>query len=272
MRVVRWDNIDIELLKYIYQTKDKRYITKFLNRKWKGIVSKANKLGLYHERSADSLNIEYFNSWSNNMAYVFGFIAADGCMIDSNDNIGFQIHLAKKDLDHLKNIKNELGYDGAIYLNNNSCKLSICSKYLYSKMKQLGLYPRKSIDLKFPYIPGEHLSHFVRGYFDGDGCIGNYFQKGKYKTWYSSFVGSNDFINRLRHILHDNCGIRLVNIKKITNKNAYTIHYSVKDTIKLGKWLYKDSTIYLERKHNKFLQLIRERKDKSGGLGYARTL
>ena len=38
----------------------------------------------------------------------------------------------------------------------------------------LGCIPNKSLTLTFPdFINDELLPHFIRGYFDGDGCIWN---------------------------------------------------------------------------------------------------
>src|SRR3989338_7407870 len=31
--------------------------------------------------------------------------------------------------------------------------------------------PRKSLTLQMPTIPQKYIGHFVRGYFDGDGCV-----------------------------------------------------------------------------------------------------
>lgn len=43
---------------------------------------------------------------------------------------------------------------------------------------QIGVNFRKTFDLKMPNIPDEMIRHFIRGYFDGDGCICKYLIKG----------------------------------------------------------------------------------------------
>lgn len=54
-------------------------------------------------------------------------------------------------------------------------KLSICSQQLSDKASTLGAIPNKSLMLKFPDInifkSKDLIRHFIRGYFDGDGCI-----------------------------------------------------------------------------------------------------
>ena len=53
----------------------------------------------------------------------------------------------------------------------------------------LGCIPNKSLILLPPKLKDEFISHFIRGYFDGDGSIGKY--KNRYKI---TFLGTNDLL------------------------------------------------------------------------------
>jgi hypothetical protein len=52
--------------------------------------------------------------------------------------------------------------------------LRIGNKNLYDSLVTLGLYPSKPLTIHTPSIPRKMVSHFVRGYFDGDGCVSLY--------------------------------------------------------------------------------------------------
>ena len=59
-----------------------------------------------------NINQDYFKKWSRNMAYIFGFWCADGCIYSGRC---FDITLHKKDKYILKKIAEEFKYEGPIY-------------------------------------------------------------------------------------------------------------------------------------------------------------
>lgn len=54
------------------------------------------------------------------------------------------------------------------------CRWSIVNKHLWNTLNNLGCTPQKSLTLKFPNIGSELFISFIRGYFDGDGCLTYY--------------------------------------------------------------------------------------------------
>ncbi len=62
-------------------------------------------------------------------------------------------------------------------------RLQIGSKVMFHDLLSLGLMPNKSLVLQMPKVPTEFLRHFVRGYFDGDGCahLGEHWAKDRNK-------------------------------------------------------------------------------------------
>ena len=49
---------------------------------------------------------------------------------------------------------------------------NIFSKHLAEQLAKIGCPPRKSFILKYPdWLDKDLRSHFIRGYFEGDGCI-----------------------------------------------------------------------------------------------------
>ena len=52
------------------------------------------------------------------------------------------------------------------------------NKYFWNILNSYGCTPRKSLTLKFPdrdiFKSSDLIRHFIRGYFDGDGCFSRY--------------------------------------------------------------------------------------------------
>lgn len=175
---------------------------------------------------------DYFKTWSNNMAYILGFIAADGVI--------------QKESYILEDIKKELNTNQPLYQNKKTgvYMLNINSKTIKDDLMNIhGIMPCKSFNIEFPFAPEEYLHHFIRGYFDGDGYV-------NYETYTVSFVGgSYNFMNSLNQILQNhNLPADLLDQNK-----HYRVILSGRKSIQLfSNWIYKDKDIYLHRKYELF--------------------
>ena len=168
-----------------------------------------------------------------------------------------EIQLAKKDQNLLEAIKNEIAPLSNIYKFTdkngfNMVKLAITSLYMCNKIINLGITKRKSLTLDMPDIPIQYMSHFTRGYFDGDGSIGKYNNQ-----WQMSILGTKSFLSKLNIFISDNLNVSLKNIRK--KNNIYDLRYSTYDSNKISQWMYKDSTICLKRKFNLFMELAQNK-------------
>ncbi|PFU34998.1 hypothetical protein COK69_09420 [Bacillus cereus] len=184
----------------------------------------------------------YFKMWSNNMAYILGFIAADGVIQKENQCVS----VSQKESYILEDIKKELKTNQPLYQNKKTgvYMLNINSKTIkYDLMNIHGIMPCKSFNIEFPFVPEEYLHHFVREYFDGDGYV-------KYETYTVSFVGgSYSFMNSLNQVLQNhNLPAELLN----QNKHYRVILTGRKPIQLFPKWIYKDKDIYLHRKYKEF--------------------
>ena len=101
------------------------------------------------------------------------------------------------------------------------------------------------------------IPHFIRGYFDGDGCVivCKYLQNKSDLTLRSGICsGSKIFLEKLLTYLP-------VNNKTIfCRKNLFEFRLSVNDSINFAKYMYKNSTIFLQRKYDKFNNFIKQRR------------
>lgn len=185
---------------------------------------------------------DYFKTWSNNMAYILGFIAADGVIQKENQCVS----VSQKESYILEDIKKELKTTQPLYQNKKTgvYMLNINSKTIKDDLMNIhGINPCKSFNIEFPFVPEEYLHHFVRGYFDGDGYV-------KYETYTVSFVGgSYSFMNSLNQVLQ-NHNLPAELLKQ--NKHYRVILTGRKPIQLFSKWIYKDKDIYLHRKYEEF--------------------
>lgn len=128
---------------------------------------------------------------------------------------------------------------------------------LVEDLEKLGVYPRKSLIIKFPEVPKKYLPDFIRGVFDGDGSV--YFDNRSLKSpLRSKFVsGSNDFIVGLQKELEElNLPRRTIYKQKTKNGWSYSIVFGHSGSIKLFEILYRNGkkSIFLERKYKRFLE------------------
>ena len=177
-------------------------------------------------------------------AYWLGFLYADGY-------VGFgklEIGLGIKDKGHLEKFQQFMGTDAPITERqigeHRACRILICSNKLLSDLEKHGCTQAKSMTLTFPELPEGLTPHFMRGYFDGDGCC--YIRKDGSPQW--SLLGTEEFLESYQNILvglganknpkrHGNCG------------EAWEIRYGGRNIVKkINEFLYQDATIYLERK------------------------
>jgi len=219
-----------------------------------------------------AVNKDFFKHWSRDMAYVLGFFSADGYMWKSGRGayfFGFQIN----DKGLLEDIKRVLCSTHKIAKRkrkdknpqwNDSYRLQIGSKEMFEDLLHLGMTPVKSNTLTFPQVPDTYFGDFVRGYFDGDGCVHfkKYFSKSKNKkiwVFSSRFTsGCKSFLEILHKKLKDQKVNKGFIVAKCDDK-GYELVFSRRDSIALFNLMYHntDTELYLPRKKKIFDKAIR---------------
>ncbi len=177
-----------------------------------------------------SVNVDFFRSWNPTMAYWFGFMCADGCVYNTPKNSQYATNIALKcsDLPHIQKFAtaSQSNYAISMRLKRSStehpenlyCAVyhTITNNSFSESLMHLGCIPNKSKYLKWPaIIPQELLSHFARGYFDGDGCLAI----GKSGT-IVQIAGTQHFCEGLRNTIVENAkgmnGFGSFNVRKDT--------------------------------------------------------
>lgn len=205
-----------------------------------------------------SYNENYFKEINTfDKAYFLGLMYADGC----NTRVGMSIGLQEKDSYILNKFKEKLEYSGNLLKNkklnfSDVIVLSITNLTISENLSLSGCIPAKSKILVFPseeILPKHLQSHFIRGYFDGDGCINVDKRNNSYNI---SIIGTPEFLNKIQEILMENCNLNKtkLNTNKVWTERTANLRYGGNLQVKrIGEWLYKDcEDLYIARKKEKF--------------------
>lgn len=211
-----------------------------------------------------TLNENYFNNIdTEDKAYWLGFIYADGFLVEPN-SIG--IALKNTDKSHLKKFINALDSDYAIndyekidsYGYSKYSRVLIRSKNIYNQLMNKGVFLRKSLILKYPskdILPTKFNRDFIRGYFDGDGTIVLSTNSINFKI-----CGTKELLGEIIRVFNyeiSNEFAQKLYKRRQDDKNNYYISYGGKyKTLKVMRYLYENSNVYLDRKHDRYLNLI----------------
>ena len=245
-------------------------IARKLGRDERSIRGYLNKIG-YKAKSQSELQRKYqivenfFDEINTEeKAYVLGLLYADG--YNNTDKNDVCISLKEDDVEILNRITEiiqptkplfylDMSPDNRGMKNSkNQYRLTINNKHISEKLVELGCGKAKTSTIKFPnleQVPDNLIHHFVRGYFDGDGSV----SKGKFPK--IDIISTPEFLLPLQKILYKilDIGITKLNTKGhyAENVNIATVQIGGKlQCIRFGDWIYKDATIYLERKRKVF--------------------
>lgn len=207
------------------------------------------------------------------MAYVLGYLYADGSLEDASYLRGKYLRVTSVEKDSIVRIRQWLGSEHTIVISRppigkTRYLLRIGSHKLYDSLIALGLYPNKSLTVKFPDLPNKYLCHFVRGYLDGDGCV--YLEMGNGKLGQRiikklSIIftsGSKIFLERMDEVLRSKLSLKEDRI--YNGKRCYQLRYQTFNSIKLFSFLYGDikDGVYFKRKLAPFLKYFKLRPSK----------
>ncbi len=202
---------------------------------------------------------KFFEKWTPVMAYVLGYLYADGSLENAPYLRGKYLRLTSTDKDLVDFTRNALRSKHTIVVipsdsPNRKIRyfLRIGSHKIYDSLLALGLFPNKSLTMEFPKLSPEFLPHFVRGYFDGDGHVGIAKERNVFKRMIVVFVsGSEKFLINLAQGLKLTLKLRINKVYK--GSKAYRLAYSIGDSVKIFKYIYKDSNgQFLKRKFGVF--------------------
>lgn len=198
-------------------------------------------------------NSNYFtNIDSSEKAYWLGFMYADGTVSSKTNTIA----LGLKDQEHVEKFKQAIGaYNNKISVVTDNRFSQPCIMYdfsirdsqLHDDLIAWGCVSNKSYveELRMPNINSEYIWDFLRGFFDGDGCITWSKNNNRYTI---SWTGNKYFLQDIRKL----CQKDKVSIEQnVKSKITYQFRLSgQQDVLRILTNMYKNATIdtVLERK------------------------
>lgn len=202
-------------------------------------------------------------------AYWLGFMYADGNINELR--MVCDLSMAEKDVEHLEKFKNFISPNNILikrksYLSSTnkeyySYRFYITNKQITENLINNGCLWSKTYDIKFPtHISKEMMPHFIRGFFDGDGNITSSLRQNNLNFTCANY----DFLVNLQNYLNLICEMKKNKIVNDNRSEAKRIQWSAKkDLISFYNYIYKDATIYLDRKYNTFTHIIGRLNSKS---------
>lgn len=259
-----------EVIKLYYELRSGVLVANKLGRKGHHAVlkiinkNKLNKSSIHRKYRYDET---YFEKIDNEeKAYFLGFIFADGCVRKTKDNKpkDLKIKIHKKDIEILEAFKKSIKSESPIKIEKDGAvSFSIGSKKICSDLIKLNCTPSKSLTLIPPNnIPNKLIRHFIRGYFDGDGCISVIAGKEKKRTAF--ILGTKEMLLYFnKHFVKFGFSDKLDKIKPYRKEHViHIISYDKNDDLKkMIDFFYKDATIYMSRKYNRFIHWDEWRKN-----------
>ena len=214
-----------------------------------------------------NLNENFFESIeTEEQSYWLGFIYADGYVYNSikptsgKRDRHLKISLNKQDYDHLEKFKISLKSDSPIKMEkrliDNYPTVKIFNKKIVNDLIKLGCVQGKTHKLTFPnFLKKELIKHFIRGYFDGDGCITKS-NKEKNNKANINITGTKEFLIEIQKNFNEDIGLNFTKMSKRhkdRDDDIFTIHYGGNNVMKkIKNYFYNESTYFLERKYEKF--------------------
>lgn len=231
MGYVKANDVKDEIISLYQQGKQKKEISKLLNVSDYSITKffKDNCVYRFNENCFESID-------SEEKAYWLGFLWADGNISE----YAIFLELQDSDRHHLEKFRKFLQneYQNFDITKGNCIRLRANSKKVIEDLKYLG-FGLKDNRVSIPTIKPDLIRHFIRGYFDGDGHIrikNNLFEG-------VDISGRSEFIDNLNKYL---------NFKRCENhsSNSKRIYSNKEGGLEFFNFVYKDATIYLERKYS----------------------
>ena len=196
-------------------------------------------------------------------AYVLGLLASDGCVADKGNCICIELNTV--DIQLLIDVNRALENEREIKTysrenRNDTSKLYFFSRKIVEDLAYFNIIPNKTYaNVNFvEHIPDEYFFDFIRGYFDGDGCIT---KNNNTLRWQLDGVSLSTFqtIQSFFKKAGIELKIRIEKDKRSTISKYRLYCYSKKRCEQIFELLYANNPkLKMERKYKKFLSLLNE--------------
>ena len=227
----------------------------------------------------ETIQHDYFDIIdTESKAYLLGFFYADGSITKNNH---ISLSLTEEDIEIINLFKKEICPEYKItfirsytnkktgYVSKPMASITFKSKHMCETLLNYGIYNRKTYNnlISLDFIPQDMLIHFIRGYWDGDGCScitqvtkkhitkDGILKKYSYLNYNWNVISFTDkHLLILKEFLNKNYNINSNIIK--TKKGHFLLEINKKnDYFMMRNVLYENANFYLTRKKEKYMTI-----------------
>lgn len=190
---------------------------------------------------------DFLDNVGPEQAWFIGLMAADGAIHKTNGVVSIS-QSGPYGLSLIRHLSDILQFDGNITctqtVGKDSHRISFTSNRIKDSLALFNVVPQKSLTYTFPEnLSGVLTADFIRGYIEGDGCVGVYDNGSGVKYLKISFVGTRQFIERCQQKVPVKGGM-----SSNKAKNCIELSWNGKNAVKMGDWLYANPSLYSGRK------------------------
>jgi len=230
-------------------------IGRLISRTEGAVWNRASRLGIALSGTSRKYNFNehFFRRLTPVSAYWLGVIWADGHL--SKDGVIIQV--IASDATWLQILADDIETDSPLIFakDRNAVKLSIYSVQMLRGLTSYGLQVgnRTEMSLLPTSIPNDLVSHFIRGLFDGDGCVAC---SNKARSCFQVSITNTDslchwILAKTQEKLSVGGGVYK---RQSCNVSDWVIG-GRKQIQKFVDWIYLDAQRYLQRKFDRFAEL-----------------
>lgn len=201
-----------------------------------------------------------FNEYSPISSYWAGILATDGC-IDINGTVSLEV--SSKDKGTIEQFKEDLNaaHDITYRESTDAYRIRFNDKDICQSLEaNFSVTIDKTFLLEFPLLPDDQYPHYLRGVFDGDGCLTEFFfnrPTASFRVYLTS--ASLGFLEDLRTYLLSKNIITGGSIQK-KSASCWHIQLAIKDSTGFLNYIYLNNNVrnlrYMSRKYLKYKKII----------------
>ena len=211
-----------------------------------------------------SINEKYFNIIDNERkAYWIGFLMADCTMREHKIGcLQLSFELCEDDKYIIEQFNNDINSTYKIQISSsknsskNRARLIITNYNFCKHLIKHGIIPNKTGKEKIPEtIPYEYIKDFIRGFFDGDGCV-MFSNKNRARGKFHIVSCSYEILYDLSQIIPADFTDKSLHLKSDTDHIYELETCNLVNLAKIYDYLYYDNCLCLKRKENKFKEFL----------------
>lgn len=209
------------------------------------------------------LNERFFENIDSELkAYFLGFLIGDGNVFAGYQEDGrsamISITANECDIEILERFKQAVKVNTSINADGRGAmQVVVRSNIMAEDLSKYGVVPRKTLTTYLPVenVPDNMMRHLVRGICDSDGSIGAKPYGNKFNHWIS-FCGTKELMEGISTYCFNKLDLsHKSTVYEYKNKTlSETKFKNIHDMHTVGMWMYDNSSIFLTRKKNKFIE------------------